>query len=312
LSFDFPSSPTDGQEYAPSGGPTYVWHPSVWTVKPAASGSTITPSDAAPAMDGTAAAGTSALYSRGDHVHPTDATRYAATNPSGYQTAANVTTALGPYAPLASPTFTSGVTVSSGSLSLTAVGFQIELGSTTSAGTPVIDMHSSGFANDHDVRLLASGGTSGQDGKGSLSVTATSVFLPTTSATDFILNADAGQTLMAGAWSQTTPTSTPQGGAITASTTTVRYKKIGRTVTFTISVTITTAGTGSGVLTVPMPFTAATHAGLAGKEIAITGKPVSGFVVAGSATAQLIYFDSTTFIANGAVVAASGHYEATT
>jgi len=57
-------------------------------------------------MDGTAAAGASALYSRGDHVHPTDTSRYAASNPSGYQTAAQVTTALTPYATLAAPVFT--------------------------------------------------------------------------------------------------------------------------------------------------------------------------------------------------------------
>lgn len=46
------------------------------------------PSNANPAMDGTAAPGASALYSRGDHVHPTDVSRYAASNPSGFITAA--------------------------------------------------------------------------------------------------------------------------------------------------------------------------------------------------------------------------------
>lgn len=60
------------------------------------------PSNAAPAMNGTAAPGTSALYSRGDHVHPTDTSRYAASNPAGYQTAAQVTAALAPYALTAS------------------------------------------------------------------------------------------------------------------------------------------------------------------------------------------------------------------
>lgn len=40
-------------------------------------GSSVTPSDAAPLVDGTAAPGTSALYSRGDHVHPTDTSRAA-------------------------------------------------------------------------------------------------------------------------------------------------------------------------------------------------------------------------------------------
>lgn len=84
MAYDFPASPTDGQEYTPAGGPTYVWKAAngAWRFK-ATAGSTA-PSDATPAMDGTAAPGTSNLYSRGDHVHPTDTSR----------------------APLASPTFT--------------------------------------------------------------------------------------------------------------------------------------------------------------------------------------------------------------
>jgi hypothetical protein len=83
-------------------------------------------------MDGAASAGSSAAWSRGDHVHPTDTSRYAASNPSGYVTAAGAataapvqsvatrtgavtlthgditdwTTALAPYAPLASPVLT--------------------------------------------------------------------------------------------------------------------------------------------------------------------------------------------------------------
>ena len=41
-----------------------------------------------PAMDGTAAVGTGTTFARADHIHPSDTSRYAATNPSGYQTAA--------------------------------------------------------------------------------------------------------------------------------------------------------------------------------------------------------------------------------
>lgn len=66
-------------------------------------------SAAAPLINGTAAPGSSALYSRGDHVHPTDTTRYAASNPSGFQTAAQVTASLAPYAPLAGATFSGTV-----------------------------------------------------------------------------------------------------------------------------------------------------------------------------------------------------------
>jgi hypothetical protein len=51
-----------------------------------------------PIMDGTAAVGTGATFARADHVHPSDTTKYAASNPSGYQTAGQVTAALVPYA----------------------------------------------------------------------------------------------------------------------------------------------------------------------------------------------------------------------
>jgi hypothetical protein len=46
-------------------------------------------------------------------------TPYNSTNPSGYQTAANVTTALLPYAPLASPTFTGTPTLPTGAVGVT-------------------------------------------------------------------------------------------------------------------------------------------------------------------------------------------------
>ena len=72
---------------------------SIQTSVPAASSTT-------PAMDGAAAVGTGTTFARADHVHPVDTSRYAATNPSGYQTAAQVTASLGPYALIASPTFT--------------------------------------------------------------------------------------------------------------------------------------------------------------------------------------------------------------
>jgi hypothetical protein len=54
------------------------------------------PSTANPLMDGTAAPGTSVLYSRGDHVHPTDTSRAAAS-------------ALANYMPLAGGNFTGAV-----------------------------------------------------------------------------------------------------------------------------------------------------------------------------------------------------------
>jgi hypothetical protein len=65
-----------------------------------------------PGMDGTASAGTLAAWSRGDHVHPVDTSRYAATNPSNFQTAAQVTASLANYLPLAGGTLTGALTPS--------------------------------------------------------------------------------------------------------------------------------------------------------------------------------------------------------
>jgi hypothetical protein len=46
-------------------------------------------------MNGAANAGIYPRWARGDHVHPTDTSRYAASNPAGYQTAADVVNLLG-------------------------------------------------------------------------------------------------------------------------------------------------------------------------------------------------------------------------
>jgi hypothetical protein len=59
-----------------------------------------------PVMNGAASPGTLAAWSRGDHVHPVDTSRYAATNPSNFQTAAQVTASLANYLLLAGGTLT--------------------------------------------------------------------------------------------------------------------------------------------------------------------------------------------------------------
>jgi hypothetical protein len=77
---DFPASPTVGQKYpspAVAGVPVYSWDGEKWTTLGGAIGSTGA-SDVIPQPDtGTGAAGSSTLWSRGDHAHPTDGTRVA-------------------------------------------------------------------------------------------------------------------------------------------------------------------------------------------------------------------------------------------
>lgn len=59
------------------------------------------------------------------------------------------------------------------------------------------------------------------------------------------------------AWTSYTPTLTAQTGAITTSSATGRYKRIGKTVFAEMDVILTAPGTGSGYLNVSLPVTAA-------------------------------------------------------
>ena len=89
-------------------------------------------SSTVPVMDGTAAVGAGTTWARADHVHPVDDSRYAATNPAGYQTAAQVNASItaSAYAlPTASTTVLGGVkvdgttvTIAGGVISSTATG----------------------------------------------------------------------------------------------------------------------------------------------------------------------------------------------
>jgi hypothetical protein len=69
--------------------------------------------------------------SSGDVTGALGFTPYNATNPSGYQTAAQVNTALGPYAPLASPVFSGAPSLPTGSIGVT----QAAANSTTALAT---------------------------------------------------------------------------------------------------------------------------------------------------------------------------------
>lgn len=68
--------PGDAYQVGSAGNYTlYIWSSSQSAWVPAGSLGTVSPSVSNPLMDGTASAGSSNLYSRGDHVHPTDTSR---------------------------------------------------------------------------------------------------------------------------------------------------------------------------------------------------------------------------------------------
>jgi len=68
--------PGDAYQVGSAGNYTlYIWSSSQSAWVPAGSLGTVSPSLSNPIMDGTASAGSQNLYSRGDHVHPTDTSR---------------------------------------------------------------------------------------------------------------------------------------------------------------------------------------------------------------------------------------------
>jgi hypothetical protein len=241
--------PTDTSRYAASNPAGYQTAAQVTAVLPAVPA----PSSTAPVMDGAAAVGVGTAWARSDHVHPTDTSRYAAANPAGYQTAANVTASLAPYAPLASPIFTGTVTV------------------------PTLAV--------------------------------------TTAATikDVTLSTDASQTAMSGAWTLTNPTPIPAAGTFTTASATLRYKKVGRTVYVTVTVAITTVGSATGFVNLPLPFACASSCCMNGREISLTGRSLAGIVTTGTTNLQINAYDNAaTILGSGYNLVVTGVYEAST
>lgn len=113
------------------------------------------------------------------------------------------------------------------------------------------------------------------------------------------------------AWTAFTPGITATVGALTTTSTTGRYKKLGRTVFIEMELTITTNGTGASSLTTTLPFASASSEIIVGREIAINGKALTGTVGAASTSMNICFYDNGYAGANGSVLALSGVYEAT-
>lgn len=143
------------------------------------------PSTTPPLVDGPATPGTSVAYARGDHVHPTDTSRYAASNPSGFQTAAQVAAAVAPKFNSSGGLITGGVLIN-GTLAAQFGTFNLS----TSAGgsTPVIQLMNA--ANT----LLAAWSASTPDG--TVSLTAPIVAAAITMSGDINLQPGSGHNLL--------------------------------------------------------------------------------------------------------------------
>lgn len=108
-------------------------------------------------------------------------------------------------------------------------------------------------------------------------------------------------------WISTTPTPTASSGSFTTVSCALRHRVFGKTVFFSATITITTAGTAAGNIVVPLPFTpVGTQAG-GGKETASTGLQCNWQTTA--STLVIAKYDNTTIIANGRTVIVSGTLE---
>jgi hypothetical protein len=113
------------------------------------------------------------------------------------------------------------------------------------------------------------------------------------------------------AWSTWTPTVTPSSGTFTAVSAAGRYKQLGKTVFFSVLVSITTNGTAAGnwSFTVPVAANTAMTQTAAGKETAVAGSVASAQFVNGT-TMAVVRYDNGYLGGNGYKVVVSGVYEA--
>ncbi len=108
-------------------------------------------------------------------------------------------------------------------------------------------------------------------------------------------------------WTPYTPSVTAASGTLTTVSATGRYLVIGKVCFVQMVITITNNGTGAGGIVATIPFNNISLAVIAGRERAVTGKMLQGYIDINRA---VIYtYDNTHPGANGHVLVMSGFYE---
>lgn len=116
-----------------------------------------------------------------------------------------------------------------------------------------------------------------------------------------------------GAWTTWSPTITAETGTFTTvSSSNAKYTRIGNTIIFKLTITITTAGTASGALFFTLPVNMSTAAEVSigyGRENQSTGSQLQ---VASNTTskASVFKYDGLTIIASSRTIELKGVYEA--
>lgn len=115
------------------------------------------------------------------------------------------------------------------------------------------------------------------------------------------------------AWTAWTPTITAATGSFTATSASARYIQIGKTVHFKCDITITTVGTGTGLL-FTLPVNAASTIGTVcyGREDALNGAMCMGKLNSVNNQVTVFKYDNTNIAASGSgsIIRLIGTYEA--
>ncbi|MGL3208681.1 hypothetical protein [Bradyrhizobium sp. BR 1433] len=112
------------------------------------------------------------------------------------------------------------------------------------------------------------------------------------------------------AWTAYTPTVTPGSGAFTSVSATGRYLQCGKTVFFSVAVTITTNGTAAGYVSVSLPVITKSAFIFFGREDGVTGNALQAKTIAVSTALNIFSLTNTYPGGDGYVLIFSGSYEA--
>jgi hypothetical protein len=112
-------------------------------------------------------------------------------------------------------------------------------------------------------------------------------------------------------WVPYTPTLSAVSGTLTSASSTGYYLRRGKIIYVKVQIVITTNGTASAALQFSVPVTSVGTIGqnFYGKERALTGKGVLGFLDTASSVCSLQFYDGTYPGANGYTINVSGFYE---
>lgn len=118
---------------------------------------------------------------------------------------------------------------------------------------------------------------------------------------------------ISGLWTAWTPTITATAGTFTTVSAAGRYTQIGKTVIWSLTITMTTAGTASNYLQFTLPATAAAGNGSnigSGRATLPTVASSAQVFLASSTTARVSTYNDGSVIGSGYVAYLSGEYEA--